>query len=76
MPDIASSVKGSYAWVSMISRTNLRRRLVNCRQVRKTRHQLYKHIDADYYGFRDEEDGTLVKAEAAAEAQLQKKVHS
>lgn len=45
-----------------------------CRQVRKTRHQLYKHIDGDYYGFRDEEDGSLLKAEAEAEAHLRKKV--
>ena len=29
------------------------------RQVRRTRHQLLQHIDADYYGFRDEEDGVL-----------------
>ena len=45
-----------------------------CRQVRRSRHQLYKHIDGDYYGFRDEEDGTLVKAEEDAELQLRKKV--
>lgn len=44
------------------------------RQVRRTRHQLYQHIDGDYYGFRDEEDGTLLKAEAEAEQQLRKKV--
>lgn len=37
------------------------------RQVRRTRHQLYKSIDADYYGFRDEEDGVLEKVEAVAE---------
>jgi len=42
--------------------------------VRKSRHQLYKHIDGDYYGFRDEEDGSLLKAEAEAEVHLRKKV--
>ena len=44
------------------------------RQVRRSRHQLYKLIDGDYYGFRDEEDGMLVKAEAKAEAHLRQKV--
>lgn len=32
-------------------------------QVRRTRHQMNKAIDADYYGFRDEEDGVLEKVE-------------
>lgn len=40
------------------------------RQVRRTRHQLLQHIDADYYGFRDEEDGVLEKVESVAEAAL------
>ncbi|KAK9826190.1 hypothetical protein WJX81_006192 [Elliptochloris bilobata] len=40
------------------------------RVLRRTRHQLYQHINADYYGFRDEEDGLLEKVEAAAEQQL------
>lgn len=44
------------------------------RQVRRSRHQLYKFIDGDYYGFRDEEDGLLLKAEAKAEAYLREKV--
>ena len=44
--------------------------------MRRSRHQLYKHIDGDYYGFRDEEDGTLVKAEEEAETQLRKKVRN
>jgi pre-mRNA-splicing factor ISY1 len=35
---------------------------------------MYKHIDADYYGFRDEEDGVLLPAEAAAEKALQAEV--
>ena len=46
------------------------------RLVRRTRHQMYAHIDADYYGFRDEEDGVLVKAEAEAEKALRKRVCS
>ena len=44
------------------------------RQVRRTRHQLYQHIDADYYGFRDEEDGVLEKVEAVAEKTLRAQV--
>jgi len=43
-------------------------------QVRRTRKQLYEHIDGDYYGYRDEEDGILVKVEAAAEAVMRKEV--
>ena len=35
--------------------------------VRKTRYQMHKAIDPDYYGFRDEEDGVLEKLEADAE---------
>eukprot|EP00743_Colponemidia_sp_Colp-15_P002147 GILK01002329.1.p1 GENE.GILK01002329.1~~GILK01002329.1.p1 ORF type:complete len:233 (+),score=32.12 GILK01002329.1:94-699(+) len=34
---------------------------------RKTRAQLFKHIDPDYYGYRDEDDGHLLVAEAEAE---------
>lgn len=37
--------------------------------VRKTRAQLYKLIDADYYGYRDEDDGVLVPLELEAEKQ-------
>ena len=40
------------------------------RTVRRTRHQMYQSIDADYYGFRDEEDGVLQRVEAEAEAAL------
>ena len=47
--------------------------LTQC-QVRRTRKQLYEHIDGDYYGYRDEEDGVLVKVEAAAEAVMQREV--
>ncbi|KAK8812311.1 hypothetical protein WA158_007545 [Blastocystis sp. Blastoise] len=33
----------------------------------KTRHDLYQYITPDYYGYRDEEDGMLIMAEAEAE---------
>lgn len=46
------------------------------RQIRRTRHQLYAHIDADYYGFRDEEDGVLEKVEAVAEKTLRAQVRT
>ena len=35
---------------------------------RKGRYELYNSINMDYYGFRDEDDGTLLIEEAAAEA--------
>jgi pre-mRNA-splicing factor ISY1 len=38
--------------------------------VRRTRHQLNLHIDSGYYGYRDEEDGVLVKIEAEAEEKM------
>lgn len=34
---------------------------------RRTREAIYRNIDLDYFGFRDEDDGTLVEAEASAE---------
>jgi len=34
---------------------------------RRTRHELYQRIDADYYGYRDDDDGLLEKLEAKAE---------
>jgi pre-mRNA-splicing factor ISY1 len=37
---------------------------------RKTRAELYKNIDADYYGYRDEDDGLLLKLEAEQEKQV------
>jgi hypothetical protein len=42
--------------------------------VRKTRFQMHKSITPDYYGFRDEEDGVLVKVEAVAERAIQAQV--
>merc|ERR1712194_702190 len=42
---------------------------------RKTRKQLFKHIQPDYYGWRDEEDGELVLAEQGFELEaVQKEV--
>ena len=43
------------------------------RKVRKTRKDLYKNINADYYGFRDEEDGVLERVEREAERVLKRK---
>jgi len=40
---------------------------------RKTRKQLFLHIQPDYYGWRDEEDGMLLLAEQMAEQEAQKK---
>merc|ERR1711920_1013651 len=40
---------------------------------RKTRKQLFKNIQPDYYGWRDEEDGELVLVEQAAEMEAQAK---
>uniref|UniRef100_A0A7S3QV93 Pre-mRNA-splicing factor ISY1 n=1 Tax=Dunaliella tertiolecta TaxID=3047 RepID=A0A7S3QV93_DUNTE len=40
------------------------------KQVRKTRYQMHKAIDPDYYGFRDEEDGVLEKVEGEAEEKM------
>ena len=42
--------------------------------VRKTRFQMHKAIDPDYYGFRDEEDGVLVRVEAEAEKLMRTQV--
>lgn len=40
------------------------------RQVRRTRAEMLRLVDGDYYGLRDEEDGVLVQEEAEAEAVL------
>uniref|UniRef100_A0A7C9A6G7 Pre-mRNA-splicing factor ISY1 homolog n=2 Tax=Opuntia streptacantha TaxID=393608 RepID=A0A7C9A6G7_OPUST len=37
---------------------------------RRTRYDIYKRIDASYYGYRDEEDGVLVKLEGPAEEKM------
>jgi pre-mRNA-splicing factor ISY1 len=44
------------------------------RQLRRTRHEMYRHIDADYYGFRDDEDGVLVGLEVHAEKKMRAEV--
>lgn len=40
---------------------------------RKTRKQLFKNIQPDYYGWRDEEDGMLILAEQEAEFEARQK---
>merc|ERR1711953_808028 len=40
---------------------------------RKTRKQLFKNIQPDYYGWRDEEDGELILVEQSAEMEAQAK---
>lgn len=37
---------------------------------RRTRYDIYKRIDASYYGYRDEEDGVLEKVEVPAEERM------
>ena len=39
-------------------------------RARRTRAEMHRHIDGDYYGFRDEDDGVLVAVEAGAEAEM------
>lgn len=38
------------------------------RKKKRTRGQIFQHISPDYFGWRDEEDGVLVREEAAAES--------
>lgn len=35
---------------------------------------MHKAIDADYYGFRDEDDGVLLRVEGAAERRIKRQV--
>lgn len=37
---------------------------------RKTRFELYKHVDADYYGYRDDDDGVLISIEHEVEKRV------
>ncbi|XP_061343776.1 uncharacterized protein LOC133289795 [Gastrolobium bilobum] len=37
---------------------------------RRTRYDIYKRIDASYYGYRDEEDGVVVRVEGPAEKKM------
>uniref|UniRef100_A0A7S4KSW5 Pre-mRNA-splicing factor ISY1 homolog n=1 Tax=Paramoeba aestuarina TaxID=180227 RepID=A0A7S4KSW5_9EUKA len=39
---------------------------------KRNRYELYSSVDADYYGFRDEDDGVLLKVEAAATLELER----
>lgn len=39
-------------------------------KVQRTRAELHRHIDGDYYGFRDDDDGVLLEVEAKAEAAM------
>lgn len=39
---------------------------------RRTRYDIYKRIDASYYGYRDDEDGVLEKVEGPAEERMRK----
>ena len=44
---------------------------------KKGRYELYSNINMEYYGFKDEEDGTLLLKEAEAEARIiQKEVEA
>jgi pre-mRNA-splicing factor ISY1 len=40
------------------------------RQIRRTRAQMHRSINPDYYGFRDEDDGLLVELERGAENKM------
>jgi pre-mRNA-splicing factor ISY1 len=42
--------------------------------VGRSRTEIYKNIDADYYGYRDEEDGLLLESEKQQEALLIEKL--
>ena len=39
-------------------------------QIKRKRNEIYKNLTADYFGFRDEEDGELAKKEAEREKVL------
>ncbi|XP_031255262.1 pre-mRNA-splicing factor ISY1 homolog [Pistacia vera] len=41
---------------------------------RRTRYDIYKRIDASYYGYRDDEDGVLERVEAPAEVKMRAEV--
>ncbi|KAJ7566810.1 hypothetical protein O6H91_02G119700 [Diphasiastrum complanatum] len=43
---------------------------------RRSRYEMYKRIDADYYGYRDDEDGILEKLERVAEQEMRAKAIS
>jgi pre-mRNA-splicing factor ISY1 len=41
---------------------------------KRTRHQMFKNIDPDYYGYRDEDDDVLLPLEAKAESESRRKI--
>ncbi|KAL0914403.1 hypothetical protein M5K25_014747 [Dendrobium thyrsiflorum] len=43
---------------------------------RRTRYDIYKRINASYYGYRDDEDGILEKLEATAEKEMREKAET
>lgn len=43
---------------------------------RRTRYDIYKRINASYYGYRDDEDGILEKLEAIAEKEMRDKAEA
>lgn len=43
---------------------------------RKTRAELLKHVDCDYFGYRDEDDGVIVPLEAVAEEKVRQQMIS
>lgn len=65
-------------WEGAAAHRQLRDNTLTCGgawlQLRRTRHQMYQHINADYYGFRDDEDGVLEKVEAEAERNIRRRV--
>ena len=46
------------------------------RVLRRSRYDMHKAIDADYYGFRDEDDGVLVREEADAERRIKRQARA
>ncbi|KAG8496380.1 hypothetical protein CXB51_009227 [Gossypium anomalum] len=41
---------------------------------RRTRYDIYKSINASYYGYKDEEDGVLARVEGPTEAKMRVEV--
>lgn len=44
------------------------------KKARRTRKEMLSLVDSDYYGYRDDDDGILVKVEKAAEVELREEV--
>ncbi|KAK9768094.1 NineTeen Complex (NTC) component [Basidiobolus ranarum] len=42
----------------------------------KTRYEMYRNVNADYYGYRDEDDGILLEYEEQQEKELREKLES